>query len=33
MLHTIAKRLEIFIDTNIEISEVDRYMWIFTSSF
>ena len=33
MLHTIAKRLEIFININIEISEVDRYMWIFTSSF
>ena len=31
MLHTITKRLEICIDTNIEISEVDHYMWIFPS--
>ena len=30
MLHTIAKRLEICIDINIEISEVDHYTWIFT---
>ena len=30
MLHTIIKRLEISIDINIEISEVDHYMWIFT---
>ena len=30
MLHTITKRLEICIDSNIEISEVDHYTWIFT---
>ena len=33
MLHTITKQLEICIDINIEISEVDYYMWIFTSRF
>ena len=33
MLHTIAKRLEICIDINIEISEVDHYTWTFTSRF
>ena len=32
MLHTIKKRLEICIDINIEISEVDRYTWIFIST-
>ena len=26
-----TKRLEICIDINIEISEVDHYMWIFAS--
>ena len=31
MLHTITKRLGIWIDINIEISEVDHYTWIFTS--
>ena len=31
MLHAITKRLEIYIDINTEISEVDHYMWIFTS--
>ena len=31
MLHTIAKRLEICIDINIEISEVDHYTWVFIS--
>ena len=31
MLHTIAKRLEVCIDINIETSEVDHYTWIFTS--
>ena len=31
MLHAITKRLEIYIDTNIEINEVDHYTWIFTS--
>ena len=31
MLHTITKRLEICIDTSIEISEVDHYTWVFTS--
>ena len=31
MLHTIAKRLEICIDINIEISQVDLYTWILTS--
>ena len=31
MLHTIRKRLEICTDINIEISEVDHYLWIFTS--
>ena len=31
MLHTIIKQLEICIDINIEISEVDNYMWIFSS--
>ena len=31
MLHTITKRLDIWIDINIEISEVDHYTWIFTS--
>ena len=31
MLHTITKRLEIYIDNNIEISKVDTYTWIFTS--
>ena len=31
MLHTITKRLEMGIDINIEISEVDHYMWIFAS--
>ena len=30
MLYTRAKRLEIFVDINIEISEVDPYKWIFT---
>ena len=29
-MHTITKRLEIYIDINIEISEVDHYTWIFT---
>ena len=32
MLHTITKRLEMCIDINIEISEVDHYMWTFTST-
>ena len=31
MLHTTTKILEICIDINIEMSEVDHYMWIFTS--
>ena len=31
MLHTIIKRLKICIDVYIEIREVDRYTWIFTS--
>ena len=31
MLHTIANRLEICIDINIEISEVDHYTWVFFS--
>ena len=31
MLHTITKRLEIYIGINIKISEVDHYTWIFTS--
>ena len=31
MLHTIKKRFETCIDINIEISEVDHYIWIFTS--
>ena len=31
MLHTIIKRLEIYIDNNIKISEVDHYTWIFSS--
>ena len=31
MLHTITKRLEIWVDINIEISEVDHCTWIFTS--
>ena len=30
-MHTITKGLEIYIDINIEISEVDHYIWIFTS--
>ena len=28
-MHTITKQLEIYIDINIEISEVDHYTWIF----
>ena len=32
MLHTITKQLEKCIDINIEISEVDHYRWIFTST-
>ena len=28
MVHTITKRLEIYIDLNIEISQVDHYTWI-----
>ena len=31
MLHTVTKRSEICNDINIEISEVDDYMWMFTS--
>ena len=31
MLHTTAKRLEISIDVNIEITKEDHYTWIFTS--
>ena len=31
MLQTITKRLEIYIKSNIEISEVDHYTWIFTA--
>ena len=30
MLHTTAKRLEISIDVNIEITKEDRCTWIFT---
>lgn len=29
--HTVTKRLEIFIDINIEIRPVDHYTWMFTS--
>ena len=29
--HTVTKRLEIFIDINIEICQVDHYTWMFTS--
>ena len=29
MLHTITKRLEIYIDINIELSLADHYTWIF----
>ena len=29
MLHTITQRLEMCIDSNIEISEVHHYTWIF----
>lgn len=29
--HTVTKRLEIFIDINIEIRQVDHYTWMFTS--
>ena len=32
MLHTITKQLEKCIDIGIEISEVDHYRWIFTST-
>ena len=28
MVHTTTKRLEIYIDLNIEISQVDHYTWI-----
>ena len=31
MLYTITKRLEIWININIEINEVDHYAWIFIS--
>ena len=31
MLHTITKRLEIYIDISIEKTEVGHYSWIFTS--
>ena len=31
MLHTITKRLEIYIGICIGISELDHYTWIFTS--
>ena len=31
MLQIITKRLEIYIEINIEISEVDHYTWIFTT--
>ena len=32
MLHITTKRLKMCIDLNIEISEVDHYEWIFTST-
>ena len=31
MLQTIIRRLEIYININIEISEIDHYMWLFSS--
>ena len=32
MLHTITKRLKVYIDINIEIRKSDHYTWAFTST-